>query len=86
MRLPQSSSLTQHAKQVFLSVVSPFCVGERAFSTRVLGLASEYMQYTVIVNTVLNQKSVTFLQALQTCPYRVFVSSKGEREKETVVV
>lgn len=48
MRLPQSSSFAQHAKQVSLSVMSPFCMGECAFSTRVLGLASEYMQYTVI--------------------------------------
>lgn len=32
-RLPQSSSFTQHAKQVSLSVMSPFCVGECAFST-----------------------------------------------------
>lgn len=33
MRLPQSSSFTQHAKQVSLSVMSPFCGGECAFST-----------------------------------------------------
>lgn len=79
----------------FLSMLNRFClvlcpislcVYERGFSTWVLGLASEYVQYTMIAYGYAELEGCQILTGSAHMPFPSFCQLKGENKKGTVVV